>query len=77
MREYKYNHAKDKFLKNGHTMFAQDVLTDLERLAYLEDQISQGQLAIDNVSDCKHKYKTTEYVDGLKHVTCSECREYL
>ena len=31
-----YRYKKGKFIKNGHTMFEQDVLTDLKRLAYLE-----------------------------------------
>ncbi len=36
----KYELTKDdKFLKNGHTMFLGDVLTDLKRKAFLEEEI--------------------------------------
>jgi hypothetical protein len=35
--DYKFKNGK--FIKNGHTMFEQDVLTDLKRLAYLEEKI--------------------------------------
>lgn len=34
----KYEYKKGKFIKNGHTMFEQDVLQDLKRLAFLEDE---------------------------------------
>lgn len=61
MIEYKYQKAKGlsekKFLENGHTMFEEDVLQRLKRLAYLEEQIKQGQLLpIDSVSDCSEIY---------------------
>lgn len=54
MIEYKYQKVKGlsekKFLENGHTMFEEDVLQRLKRLAYLEEQIKQGQLLpIDSV----------------------------
>ena len=45
MIEYKYKKIKGyenkKFTENGHTMFEEDVLRRLERLAYLEEQIKQ------------------------------------
>ena len=48
MIEYKYQRVKGlsgkKFLENGHTMFEEDVLQRLKRLAHLEEQIGQGQL---------------------------------
>lgn len=31
----KYELKNDKILKNGHTMFLEDVLTDLQRKSYL------------------------------------------
>tara|TARA_R110000851_G_scaffold330483_1_gene503370 strand:- start:685 stop:825 length:141 start_codon:yes stop_codon:yes gene_type:complete len=40
MRTYKLKDSK--FLKNGHTMFPEDVLSDLKRLAHLENQIKEG-----------------------------------
>lgn len=43
-RQYEYKN--DKFLKNGHTMFSQDVLQDLKRLADLEYKIANGQMII-------------------------------
>lgn len=44
MIEYKYKKRENKFTENGHTMFEFDVLQRLKRLAYLEEQIKQGQL---------------------------------
>ena len=46
MIDYKYKNRK--FIKNGHTMFEQDVLTDLKRLSYLEEQAEK--LRIGSVS---------------------------
>jgi hypothetical protein len=39
-----YKLKKGKFIKNGHTMFEQDVLTDLKRLAHLEEQVTKGKI---------------------------------
>jgi hypothetical protein len=51
MIEYKYKKKENKFTENGNTMFEEDVLQRLKRLADLEEQINQGQsLPIDNVS---------------------------
>ena len=51
MIEYKYKKKDNKFTENGHTMFEEDVLQRLKRLADLEEQINQGQsLPIDSVS---------------------------
>ena len=51
MIEYKYKKKENKFTENGHAMFKEDVLQRLKRLAYLEEQIKQGQkLPIDSVS---------------------------
>ena len=41
-----YEHKDGNFLKNGHTMFSQDVLQDLKRLADLEHKIANGQMII-------------------------------
>ena len=46
----KYQYKKGKFIKNGHTMLEEDVLTDLKRLAYLEEERTK-QLSIADVSD--------------------------
>lgn len=51
MIEYKYKKRENKFTENGHTMFEFDVLQRLKRLAYLEEQIKQGQLFIQLVSN--------------------------
>lgn len=39
--EYKKvtGHEQKKFIENGHTMFEEDVLQRLKRLAYLEEQL--------------------------------------
>jgi|TARA_R110000824_G_scaffold6935_3_gene31781 D-alanine-D-alanine ligase-like ATP-grasp enzyme len=51
MIEYKYKKKENKFTENGHTMFEEDVLQRLKRLADLEEQIKQGQLLpLDSVS---------------------------
>ena len=39
-----YKLKKGKFIKNGHTMFEKDVLTDLKRLAHLEEQVTKGKI---------------------------------
>ena len=44
MIDYKYKSKENKFTENGHTMFEEDLLQRLKRLAYLEEQIKQGQL---------------------------------
>jgi hypothetical protein len=44
MIDYKYKKKENKFTENGHTMFEEDVLQRLKRLADLEEQIKQGQL---------------------------------
>ena len=43
MNDYKidYKLVRGKFLKDGHTMFFKDVLTDLERLSYLEKRVTE------------------------------------
>ena len=52
MIDYKYKKKENKFTENGHTMFEEDVLQRLKRLAHLEEQIKQGQLLpIDSVSN--------------------------
>jgi uncharacterized ParB-like nuclease family protein len=52
MIDYKYKKKENKFTENGHTMFEEDVLQRLKRLADLEEQIKQGQLLpIDSVSN--------------------------
>jgi hypothetical protein len=51
MIEYKYKKQENKFTENGHTMFEFDILQRLKRLAYLEEQMKQGQLlSIDSVT---------------------------
>ena len=52
-----YEQKKGQFLKNGHTMLEEDVLNDLKRLAYLENEISEKRLVRNKASlsseDCK------------------------
>jgi hypothetical protein len=47
MIQYKYKkikgHDQKKFTEDGHTMFEEDVLMRLKRLAYLEDQIAKSK----------------------------------
>ena len=44
--KYEYKKVKgydqNKFIENGHTMFEEDVLQRLKRLAYLEEQLKQA-----------------------------------
>ena len=42
--EYKKvtGYEQKKFIENGHTMFEEDVLQRLKRLAYLEEQLKQA-----------------------------------
>lgn len=42
--EYKKvtGYDQKKFIENGHTMFEEDVLQRLKRLAYLEEQLKQA-----------------------------------
>jgi hypothetical protein len=67
MIEYKYKKRDNKFTENGHTMFEEDVLQRLKRLAYLEEQIKQGQLLpIDSVMPCfEFSGKATKYKQGV------------
>jgi hypothetical protein len=84
MIEYKYQKVKGlsekKFLENGHTMLEEDVLQRLKRLAYLEEQIKQGQLLpIDSVVGQSEQLKCDEcggktYYDYMnKYYLCKEC----
>lgn len=47
MIKYEYKEVKGykekKFVENGHTMFENDVLRRLERLAYLEENIKKEE----------------------------------
>ena len=62
MIDYKYKKKENKFIENGHTMFEEDVLQRLKRLAYLEEQINQGQtLPIDSVSNQRELLIATLY----------------
>jgi hypothetical protein len=48
MIKYEYQKVKGfrekKFIENGHTMFEEDVLQRLKRLAYLEEQIKENPI---------------------------------
>ena len=65
---YKYKKRDNKFTENGHTMFEEDVLQRLKRLAHLEEQIKQGQLLpIDSVSGMFSSEELEQaYKDGVK-----------
>ena len=79
MIEYKYKKIENKFTENGHTMFETDVLARLQRLAYLEEQIKQGQLLPKHlVSKSFTLLEMREiYSDGMSNVdNCGEiCEE--
>ncbi len=47
----KYEYKKGKFIKNGHTMFEEDVLKDLERLDYLEGEYKNKKLYTEKQMD--------------------------
>lgn len=68
MIEYKYKKRENKFTENGHTMFEFDVLQRLKRLAYLEEQIKQGQLLpIDSVSQQSELLKAYDEFAETEH----------
>ena len=83
MIEYKYKKRENKFTENGHTMFEFDVLQRLKRLAYLEEQMKQGQLLpIDSVVgqseqfECDVCYQPTNNIkddEGKRY--CDSCEE--
>ncbi len=74
MIEYKYKKRENKFTENGHTMFEFDVLQRLKRLAYLEEQLKQGQLLpIDIVMHCPDCGSAD--IDRIEHF-CNNCSEY-
>ena len=51
----KYELTKDeKFLKNGHTMFDEDVLSDLNRKAFLEVEVLELRKKIKEVDNTNY-----------------------
>jgi hypothetical protein len=52
--EYKKvtGYEQKKFIENGHTMFEEDVLRRLKRLAYLEEQTKQANGVEKSDSNC-------------------------
>jgi len=52
--EYKKvtGYEQKKFIENGHTMFEEDVLQRLKRLAYLEEQLKQANDIKQRDSNC-------------------------
>ncbi len=73
MKKYKYNKKVNKFTENGHTMFEEDVLKRLERLADLEEQIKQGELL---PKDKKMPLRLTAE-NGAKSLLSGEFFEYI
>lgn len=53
-----YELKNDKILKNGHTMFLEDVVTDLKRLAYLESMRSALQPIGSSKDLLSHAFKS-------------------
>lgn len=73
----KYKLKNGNILKNGHTMFLEDVVTDLERKSYLEDKLKGEhdpyKILITNIPDFRSelmkmieqvKYQIGEYHEG-------------
>ena len=54
--KYEYKKVKGyeqkKFIEDGHTMFEEDVLQRLKRLAHLEEQLKQANGVEQNESNC-------------------------
>lgn len=48
MTEYKFNKKENEFTENGHTMFGEDVLKKLKKLAHLEEQMKKGLSSLTN-----------------------------
>ena len=71
MIEYKYNKKANKFTENGHTMFEEDVLKRLKRLAYLEEQMKHGELHQPTVgSSISSKDLIQAFLDWLESDDC-------
>ena len=73
----KYEYKKGKFIKNGHTMFEEDVLNDLKRLAHLEEerllpiQIQEGipNTPVDIVDGVIVVKPIGNYIAPIKYIT--------
>ena len=58
----KYELKNDKILKNGHTMFLEDVLTDLQRKSYLESE------RLKQIEESKVLYSPTDVLNIIENV---------
>lgn len=58
----KYELKNDKILKNGHTMFLEDVLSDLRRKSYLESE------RLKQLEDSKVLYSPTDVLNIIENV---------
>jgi transposase-like protein len=79
--KYEYKKVKGyeqkKFIENGHTMFEEDVLQRLKRLAYLEEQIKVKELNIPVVRQsfcprCNHENEA-HVVNKTVYWDCPNC----
>ena len=58
-------YGQKMFIENGHTMFEEDVLQRLKRLAYLEEQTKQAKGAEKSDSNCNIPFVSHFYLsDG-------------
>lgn len=58
----KYELKNDKILKNGHTMFLEDVLSDLKRKSYLESE------RLKQIEESKVLYSPTDVLNIIENV---------
>ena len=60
-----YEYKNQRFLKQGRAMFNEDILNDLQRLAYLENQLKENDK---NASNTAETLKDDELLQAAK--TC-------
>ena len=69
LREYELK--GDKILKNGHTMFLQDVVTDLKRLAFLEHERAKPTPSLptdEEIDNEAKKYEVDDINDSISRM---------
>lgn len=71
----KYEYKKGKFIKNGHTMFEQDVLQDLKRLDFLEKERTEQLRLSEVIRQSEQLVCASCGVDPKidKEIICSNC----
>jgi hypothetical protein len=90
MIEYKYQKVKGfsekKFLEDGHTMFEEDVLQRLKRLAHLEEQMKEKPMTFTKEDMDKQRelllafgkwYNSNEIIKPTSHILTDDIDVFL